>query len=108
MDIEQKIVKVNIFGSEYTLRANSNDNGELYKIAEYVDGKMREIQLLKPNRPLHQIAILSALNIAVELFQAREQGNKDFIDFQAKIKELTNKLELGILDKTEGNAHISD
>lgn len=107
MDIEQKIVKVNIFGSEYTLRASSNDNGEIYKVAEYVDSKMKEIQSLKPNRPLHQIAILSALNIAVELFQEREKDNKDFVDFQSKVKELADKLELGILDKTEDNAHIN-
>ena len=108
MDIEQKIVKVNIFGSEYTLRASSNDNGEIYKIAEYVDSKMREIQALKPNRPLHQIAILSALNIAVELFQSKEQESKDLVNFQTKVKELADKLELGILDKSEDNAHIRD
>lgn len=69
---------------------------------------MREIQTLKPNRPLHQIAILSALNIAVELFKSREQENKDLIDFQTKVKVLADKLELGILDKTEDNAHIRD
>jgi cell division protein ZapA len=101
MEIEQKIVKVNIFGSEYTLRATDADNGEIYRIAEYVDGKMREIQAVKPNRPLHQIAILTALNITGELFKLREQGTEELVDFQAKITKLADKLELGIQDQSE-------
>jgi cell division protein ZapA (FtsZ GTPase activity inhibitor) len=108
MEIEKKIVKVNIFGSEYTLKASTNDNGDIYKIADYVDSKMREIQALKPNRPLHQIAILAALNITGELFQSREQGNQDLVNFKTKIKELSDKLELGIMDKTEDNNPFQD
>lgn len=108
METVKKNVKVNIFGSEYTLVANANDNGEIYRIAEYVDSKMREIQAIKPNRPLHQIAILTALNIAGELFQFNQQGSKDFIDFKTKVKTLTDKLELGILDKTEDNTGLRD
>lgn len=108
MEIEKKIVKVNIFGSEYTLKASTNDNGDIYRIADYVDSKMREIQALKPNRPLHQIAILAALNITGELFLSREHGNQDLVNFKAKIKELSDKLELGIMDKTEDNNPIQD
>ncbi|MBN1482338.1 cell division protein ZapA [candidate division KSB1 bacterium] len=108
METVKKNVKVNIFGSEYTLVANANDNGEIYKIAEYVDSKMREIQALKPNRPLHQIAILTALNITGELFQLHQQESKDFIDFKTKVKYLADKLELGMLDKPEDDTLLRD
>ena len=108
MEIEKKNVKVNIFGSEYTLKANAADNGEIYRIAEYVDGKMREIQAVKPNRPLHQIAILAALNIAGDLFQLREQGTKEFLDFKTKLSKLADKLELGIQEKSEDTFPQSD
>ncbi|MBN1466792.1 cell division protein ZapA [candidate division KSB1 bacterium] len=101
MEIEKKNVKVNIFGSEYTLRSNAADNGDVYNIAEYVDGKMREIQAAKPSRPLHQIAILAALNITGELFQLRQQGTEEFKDLQTKIIKLADKLELGIQEKSE-------
>ncbi|RPI02337.1 MAG: cell division protein ZapA, partial [Calditrichaeota bacterium] len=53
MNNETKTIKVYIFGSEYTLKAEA-ENGDIYKIAEYVDKKMREIHAFRPNRPLHQ------------------------------------------------------
>jgi len=108
MEFEKKNVKVNIFGSEYTLKANATDNGEIYKIAEYVDGKMREIQAVKPNRPLHQIAILAALNITGELFQLRKDGTEEFLNFKAKIRDVADRLELGIHEKPEDNAPTRD
>ena len=108
MEIEKKNLKVNIFGSEYTLRATSADNGDMYKIAEYVDSRMREIQTVKPNRPLHQIAILAALNITGELFQLRQDGTEDFVNFKERIKELADKLELGTPKKLEDDLHIRD
>ena len=108
MEIEKKNLKVTIFGSEYTLRSNDTDNGDIYKIADYVDSRMREIQAVKPNRPLHQIAILAALNITGELFQLRKEGTEDFVSFKGKIKELSDKLELGIQDKSEDDLHIRD
>ncbi len=108
MENEKKTLKVNIFGSEYTLKANAADSAQVYQIAEYVDDKMREIQNLKPNRPLHQIAILAALNIAEELFTLRESGTENISDFKNKIKEISNKLELGMKKLSEDNEYIRD
>ena len=41
MDNENKTLKVTIFGAEYTLKAKASDSAMVYKIAEYVDNKMR-------------------------------------------------------------------
>ncbi|MBN1562183.1 cell division protein ZapA [candidate division KSB1 bacterium] len=108
MEIEKKNVKVHIFGSEYTLKATAADNGHVYKIAEYVDGKMREIQAIKPSRPLHQIAILAALNIAGELFELRQQGTEEFTDFKTRLIKLSDKLQLGIQGKSEDDRPSRD
>ena len=107
MDDQKKNLKVYIFGSEYTLKAEA-ENSEILKIAEYVDQKMREIHAAKLNRPLHQIAILAALNIAEELFHQQQQGIYEYSDLQVKIKELTNKLELGIEKPLEDDEHIRE
>ncbi len=108
MENEKKTLKVAIFGSEYTLKANAADSAQVYQIAEYVDDKMREIQNLRPNRPLHQIAILAALNIAEELFTLRESGTEDLSGFKEKIKEISNKLELGMKKLSEDNEYIRE
>jgi cell division protein ZapA len=107
MDNEKKNLKVYIFGSEYTLKTEEQ-NSEIFKIAEHVDQKMREIHAAKLNRPLHQIAILVALNIAEELFHLRQQGIHEYSDLQEKIKELTNKLKLGIEKPLEADEHIRE
>ena len=108
MDNENKTLKVTIYGAEYTLRAKASDSAQIYQIAEYVDDKMREVQALKPNRPLHQIAILAALNIAEELFTARNNAPEDTSDFKKKIIEISNKLELGIKKLSEDNDPVKD
>ena len=87
-------IKVNIFGTEYPLRVNANVE-YVKRIAEYVDSKMREVQAAKPNRPVHQIAILAALNITDELLHQKEVQKKRHINFEEKVKSLTDKLEFG-------------
>jgi len=90
-------IKVNIFGTEYPLRVNANVE-YVKRIAEYVDSKMREVQAAKPNRPVHQIAILAALNITDELLHQKEVQKKRNINFEEKVKLLNDKLEFGIKD----------
>jgi cell division protein ZapA len=95
-----KNIKVNIFGTDYPLKVNANVE-YVKRIAEYVDAKMREVQAAKPNRPLHQIAILAALNITDELLHQKEAQKKRHINFEDKVKSLTEKLELGIKEGSE-------
>lgn len=108
MENDKKTLKVTIFGSEYTLKANAAESAQIYQIAEYVDDKMREIQNLKPNRPLHQIAILAALNIAEELFGRQKVEPAETSDFKKKILEISNTLELGMRKLSEGDDYIRE
>ena len=95
MEDENKILKVKIFGTEYPIKVNA-DVDYIKRVASYVDTKMNEIQEAKPNRPLHQIAILAALNICDELFQQRENVQTETSDFEERVKHLVSKLELGM------------
>ena len=98
MNDNKNVLKINIFGTDYPLKINS-DVEYVRRVAEYVDKKMREVQALKPNRPLHQIAILSALNITDELFQQKKIVRQKVVSFEGEIAKLTEKLELGIADE---------
>jgi cell division protein ZapA len=78
-------LKVNIFGSEYSLVADGSEE-YLKEVAKYVDKKMRNIDKNQSFKASTKLAILAALNIADELFQ--ERANKEKI-----IKRLNNKTE---------------
>ncbi len=92
---EKNILKVNIFGTDYPLKVNANVE-YVQRIAEYVDHKMKEVQQAKPNRPLHQIAILAALNIADELLQQRESSKKKLVHFEERVKSITDQIDIDI------------
>lgn len=65
----QSRVTIKIFGQEYTIAGDKSEE-EIKKIAEYVDNKMRLISAASLNPAKGGIAILSAVNIAEEYFDA--------------------------------------
>ena len=93
--MNKNTIKVNIFGAEYPIVGQENAD-YIQHVAKYVDKKMKEINSAKPNRPLHQIAMLTALNIADELFQSKKNQKIILSNVENKILNMTKKLEHGI------------
>jgi len=92
LDLSQpKTIKVKIFNTEYTLKVE--DEELAYKVAEYVDGLMRELHDKLPNQSVLTIAILTALNIAEELF--RERMNKGYVESEIEdlLRGLSSKVD---------------
>jgi len=100
MDSNKSTFKVNIFGTDYPLKVNA-DVKYVQRVANYVDKKMKEVQAGKPNRPLYQIAILTALNITDELLKQKESNNSNTDNIGERLQNLARKLELGIKENTE-------
>ncbi len=86
-------IRVNIFGSEYVLKASENQE-YIINIAKYVDEKMRLIDKSNAINSKSKVAILAALNIAEELTQERGYGEK-LID---RINEQSRKLNISLED----------
>jgi cell division protein ZapA len=84
-------IRVNIFGSEYTLIADNNEN-YVNEIAQYVDDKMREIDRAQSIKSSSKIAILTALNIADELFQERIYRKKLIDQLNEESKKINRSL----------------
>lgn len=63
-------ISVSIFDENYTL--HGRDPWAMKRLAEYVDTKMRELHGKIPDARYHKLAVLTALNIAAEVFQNRE------------------------------------
>ena len=92
-DIEGNQIKITIFGQEYSVKAPA-DPTYIKKIAEYVDTKMREVQSgFSSTQSSNRIAILSAMNITDELFNARKKGDSDDNDIEEKITSLIELID---------------
>lgn len=93
MDLSQsKVVKVKIFNTEYTLKVEDEDLA--YKVAEYVDKVMNELHNKFPDQSILTIAILTALNIAEELF--RERANRGYVESEIEdlLRGLSSRIDM--------------
>ena len=92
-DKEGNHIKITIFGQEYSVKAPA-DPTYIKKIAEYVDTKMREVQSgFSSTQSSNRIAILSAMNITDELFNARKKGDSDESEIEEKITSLIELID---------------
>jgi cell division protein ZapA len=69
------LVHVEIFGQSYALRAGE-DPAYLERLAAFVDEQMKEISRSSAAVDSVRIAVLAALNIADELMQAKQAGQR--------------------------------
>ena len=86
-------IKITIFGQEYSVKAPA-DPTYIKKIADYVDTKMREVQSgFSSTQSSNRIAILSAMNITDELFNAKKQGDSESNEVEEKITSLIELID---------------
>ena len=92
-DKEDNQIKITIFGQEYSVKAPA-DPTYIKNIAEYVDTKMREVQSgFSSTQSSNRIAILSAMNITDELFNAKKKGDSDNNEVEEKITSLIELID---------------
>lgn len=76
---QENLVRVSIFGQEYTVKAHADSN-YIADVAQYVDKKMRELEETLPStQSSTRIAILAAMSITDDLFSSN-RDNKNVID----------------------------
>ena len=73
MDREPTRVEVMIYGEPYVVRAEGVDPERIRKLAFSVDGRMKELARRNPSLSVTRIAVLTALNLADELWRLRDQ-----------------------------------
>jgi cell division protein ZapA len=84
-------IYVNIFGTDYSLVSEGNDE-YLKSIARYLDDKMREIDRSQNLKSVSKVAILAALNIVEELFQEREYRGKLISEINEEARNMNNSI----------------
>ena len=94
MSDDYNILKVNIYGTEYPIKGTT-DVEYIKRVAQYVDGKMREVNKNISIDSSLKVSILAALNITDELFKEREKRTTSFseTELEERIKKLNFDLE---------------
>ncbi len=95
MSSSSESVKVNICGDEYCIKSDI-DTSLTKEIAEYVNQKMMEVKKISTIRENSKVAVLSALNIAGELFEYRKKfdiNKKEINSIQERSDSLCKKID---------------
>lgn len=85
-------IRVEIYNQTYNIRSDG-DNDYILRLAEYVDGKMREISSGTLTVDSLKVAILAALHIADEFHQLKNQQQKDDAQLASRSAECAEMLD---------------
>ena len=93
-DVERRSsVTVRIAGEEHTIRANAEPD-YTRSCARYVDDRINDIRGKGALIETHKAAILAALSISDELFQARQELDRMRREIAARATHLARRLEV--------------
>jgi cell division protein ZapA len=89
--MQSKSIKVRIFGSEYPLKGENEEFTKL--VAAHVDGMLGTIHNKIPEQPPLTVAVLSALNIAEDLFKERERNSSELQFISSELMKLDEYID---------------
>ncbi len=88
----EQTIRVEIYNQNYSIRSDG-DNEYIHRLAEYVDGKMRDISSGTLTVDSLKVAILAALHIADEYHQLKNQQQQVDAQLASRSAECTELLD---------------
>ncbi len=92
MSADKESVTVRIAGEEHTIRSSAEPE-YTKRCARYVDQRIHDIKKQVGLLEGHKAAILAALSITDEFFQAKDDLEQSGVDMASKVDSLAEKLE---------------
>ena len=89
--MEQKSIRVRIYGTEYPLRAD--DDQLTYRAAQHIDRMMAELHGQLPDQPPATLAVLSALNVSESLFHEQRYTMQTLKQVEQEVHTLSRFLD---------------
>ena len=93
---DTKVVPINIQGQQYPIRT-SLDPEYVVRLASFVDEKMRAASESTPSGDSLRLAVLTALNIADELFRCRDVTRARTGELAERAGELERQIDRVLL-----------
>ena len=88
----EQTIRVEIYNQNYSIRSDG-DNDYIMNLADYVDGKMREIASGTLTVDSLKVAILAALHIADEFHQLKMQQAQTDMQLASRSSECSELLD---------------
>src|SRR5436189_4779765 len=88
----EQTIRVEIYNQTYSIRSDG-DNEYIYDLAQYVDGKMRDISSGTLTVDSLKVAILAALHIADEFYQLKNAQAQSDAQLAARSSECAAMLD---------------
>jgi cell division protein ZapA len=90
-------VTLSILGREYRLACAAEEKAALLQCAQYVDGKMQAIKDAGKVMGADRIAVMAALQIAHELFTAKDGGGVEVGELRRRLRDLLQTCDEALL-----------
>jgi cell division protein ZapA len=87
-----KTIDVEIYGQRYTIKGEA-DADYMKQIARYVDDQMQTLARGMQTTTLSKLAVLTALNIAHQLFQAEQRLKSGEAEIERRTLTLMDSIE---------------
>ena len=94
-------VPIVILGKEYAVRCPPEERQRLEQLARFVDERMREVRESGAALGTDRIAVLTALNIANELFDLQERRSQETEEAGARTSRMLETVQR-LLDEEQG------
>jgi len=85
-------IKVKILDHEYLIKSDE-DVEQVFKIAQYVNEKLKEVNDTNKGLSVKKTAILTALNIASEYFQIQKERDDLLTEVRQRAKTLIYNID---------------
>lgn len=85
-------IKVRILDHEYLIKSDE-DVEQVFKIAQYVNEKLEEVNDTNKGLSVKKTAILTALNIASEYFQIQKERDELLTEIRQRAKTLIYNID---------------
>ena len=93
MSKEPPGIEVTILGKQFRVACSEEQQKDLLKAVQYLDGKMREIRDSGKVIGVERIAIVAALNIVHELLTTRIEGGFDIGELKRRIAHMQTSID---------------
>lgn len=87
-----KSIDVEIYGQRYSIKGDA-DPDYIKQIAQYVDERMRDLARGMQTATLSKLAVLTAINIAHQLFQAEQRLKQGEAEVERRTLHLMESIE---------------
>ena len=90
-------VEVRILDRAFTVGVEPAEKDSLMQAASFLDARMREVRGNNRTAALDRVAVLTALNLAAELLQAKKSGGSNDQALSRALGDMNRKLD-GLFD----------